>query len=652
VKLFTGREKELANLHKIITENPLKAKLTVISQITAVSGLGGIGKSELSRMYAQKYGHYYDNNVIWINAESYESMRESFISLLSNKLNICAKNVDGREKEIQLVVSEAYEYFSVKKCLFIFDNAEQLRTTQECNDGIDKFLPSLPSDANRPYILITSRNSEWGTHISVVQLDVFEESEAIEFIIRALSFESFDFENDSQPTIVDSERIETLGDVKELVNISERIGTLDDIKRLVNILQRFPLALQLAVSYIIEENKTMNIIGEIFTIGEYIDDFNKKEKKLLDFPFPDDNSDGYSKTVFTTWNITFDIIMRKKYGENAIKILNIISFFAPENIPTKMFDSRDEILCVQMLRRYSLLNLNLSASEINIHRLVQRVIQLKLTKESQIYFLKKAFQLIHSIDATKMPIYFSKHNFVITKDAIKNADSEIKEEMLSFAEKFVQDTFPNLLKKSESGALFELPKTLSDLNNLGNEFESQCNEIMPLLNEFHNCSDDILNQLNGLSYQDIERYQWAFNALENILQRVSQIRPSGMDSLTQNLYEVMANLIYNVGQIHCAQQMYQNIFEYQKEKLGGDNQHTLIMKNKLNEITLMLNRYNKMFDLYEGVYQENILKCPENKRQTLIAYHDLAVSIGKFNHNSSLKILQKVCDILTEPDLD
>ncbi|GFV23097.1 NB-ARC domain-containing protein [Trichonephila clavipes] len=74
VRLFTGRDEELGMLHDSLQRNP---KGAVISYITSISGPGGMGKSQLARKYACKYRRYYDGNVIWIDAENFEAMKDS-----------------------------------------------------------------------------------------------------------------------------------------------------------------------------------------------------------------------------------------------------------------------------------------------------------------------------------------------------------------------------------------------------------------------------------------------------------------------------------------------------------------------------------------------------------------------------------------------
>ncbi|WP_265027038.1 hypothetical protein [Wolbachia endosymbiont (group A) of Bombylius major] len=76
VKTFTGRRSELQKIYKELHKTTNEQ--AEVSQIVVISGLGGIGKSELARKYAYEYRKDYDGNVIWINAETQKDLEGSF----------------------------------------------------------------------------------------------------------------------------------------------------------------------------------------------------------------------------------------------------------------------------------------------------------------------------------------------------------------------------------------------------------------------------------------------------------------------------------------------------------------------------------------------------------------------------------------------
>jgi hypothetical protein len=291
VTSFTGRVRELKKLHEEVQRSveQNENRLTVISQITSISGLGGIGKSELARMYAHQHSQDYDENVIWINAETSGTLTESFQRLAKDELNIPTKSIDGQEKDISSIVREVYYYFSKKKSLFIFDNAVKLRTENK-DEGIDPFLPNHQSICqNEPYIIITSRNKEWGDQIKVLSIGTLREEEAVEFIKRELNISDETQENQAS--------------------------------QLAKKLQYFPLALQQAVAYIKQQNKVMQVSGNKFGINDYLNEFDLNTAKLLNFRFPDNNNNCYIKTTFITWEVTIEKIIKDENGQKALEVL-------------------------------------------------------------------------------------------------------------------------------------------------------------------------------------------------------------------------------------------------------------------------------------------------------------------------------------------
>ena len=365
VETFAGRKKELRDLHKKTQRNTEEGNtsITVISQIISVSGLGGIGKSSIARKYAQRYSKYYGGNVIWINAETYDSLKDSFYRL-AKKLKVDVeeeKNGQKQEREIKSIAEDVYKYFANKKSLFIFDNAEKYKTQTEKDEGIDKFLPlqSAPN-VNKPNIIITSRKQNWDKKIKVIELKIFSEEEAKEFIKKALEIR--DESKDKE------------------------------VKELAKELEYFPLALKQAVSYINDQK---------IEISEYIKEYKEEAKEMLDFGPPEGGTDSYTKTVYTTWKVTFGKIEQKDNGQQAIDILNMMAYFVPDSIAKSMFSKSGEVdrklrSAIQLLTSYSMVREEGEKQDIlDIHRLVQQVIRLELkTSGQEEETLRKALELL------------------------------------------------------------------------------------------------------------------------------------------------------------------------------------------------------------------------------------------------------------------
>jgi hypothetical protein len=229
-----------------------------------------------------------------------------------------------------------------------------LRTEKEGDEGIDRFLANCLSVGDeKPYIIITSRNQKWGETIKFLLLDTFTEEEAIEFIKKKLGIRD------------DSQEKETL--------------------QLAITLQYLPLALQQAVAYIKQTDEKLKYVEQKFRIADYLKRYEEKARKLLNYNFPEDNSNCYTKTTFITWEVTLEKIKQIKYGQQALEVLEIIAYFAFDNIPIKIFlelvkgDTEKLASMLQLPEKYSMFNLEQGV--INIHRLVQQVLRLRLQEQ-------------------------------------------------------------------------------------------------------------------------------------------------------------------------------------------------------------------------------------------------------------------------------
>jgi NB-ARC domain len=358
IQNFAGRVKLLKELHKMLILGRTTAVVPALSTLSidsmfdtpsilssgsqvSVSGLGGIGKTQLALRYAELYANAYDHNVLWINAETKENLFHSFHKL-ATKLGLETRNRYGQKKNMDGIIEEVYEYFSDRKSLFIFDNVENYR-------AIAAYLPKSML-GNKPTLLITSRYSHWEDIASVLSLDVFTEQESKELIKNSLGLQH----NHDDEKIIE----------------------------LNHLLQGLPLALQQAIAYI----KLRRSADASFSLNDYIELYKQASRELLDFDFSHYSNDPYLKTVFTTWRITLDKIQSDPIvGNDAIKVLSMIAYLDPDNISSSLFNywQNNHLVATifSLLKSYSMINLENQENKYTIHRLVQQVTRINLERD-------------------------------------------------------------------------------------------------------------------------------------------------------------------------------------------------------------------------------------------------------------------------------
>lgn len=221
-----------------------------------------------------------------------------------------------------------------------YDNALDYKT-------IKPFLPKTGG-----HVLLTTRNRQWPTKISVIDVNVMTKKDAVEAIIR-LSGRKLEKETSK-------------------------------IERLANILGYLPLAIAQASSYIKQNN---------ITFSKYSNLYDKYKLELLeDNPFTT-NIDHSPASI--TWNISFDTIAKESSVNNrvpiAIELLVVCSYLSPDSISRKLLlkwiqyahpelkESENLVLNehISLMWKYSMINYNDDKS-ISIHRLVQAVLQKQL----------------------------------------------------------------------------------------------------------------------------------------------------------------------------------------------------------------------------------------------------------------------------------
>lgn len=315
---FSSREEILESIH-INFETYAERQI-----IQVLSGIGGVGKTQIAIEYAYLFLDYY-SLIWWIKSETKQGIIDSFIELGRN-LDISDNDLNLDEEEKISVIIERLN--CIKKYLLIFDNAN-------CFSEIEKYLPK----SNTGFILITSRDNNWKIIGNVISVDVFTPQEAIIFL--------------NKRTLIDN--------LSGAEGLSKRLGFL-------------PLAMEQAAAYIV--NNALSFL-------DYIELFEKYKLKLFDLE--SSKPLNYAHTVTITSRLSLKRINNESSAQ-LLKIISFLDadsieleFFTNSEkiLPHPLSECiRNELQLREViweLKRYSLIKEG--AGKISIHRLLQEVIR-------------------------------------------------------------------------------------------------------------------------------------------------------------------------------------------------------------------------------------------------------------------------------------
>lgn len=165
--VFTGREKILADLAFALKTG----QATALSQPQAISGLGGIGKTQIALEYAYQHRQDYQA-VLWTLADTRESLVSGYATL-AELLKLPEKDEQDQAK----VVDAVKRWLTMEmQWLLILDNADDLAI-------IDDFLPS-PFGG---HILITTRARAMGKRAHRIEVETMPEEIGTLFLLRRAS---------------------------------------------------------------------------------------------------------------------------------------------------------------------------------------------------------------------------------------------------------------------------------------------------------------------------------------------------------------------------------------------------------------------------------------------------------------------------------
>jgi tetratricopeptide (TPR) repeat protein len=322
---FTGREETLSALRAALTQGQTAV-------LVALSGLGGIGKTQLALEYTYRYEAEYAG-VWWFRSEIPESLGGDYVTLAC-RLGL-SEAVRDEDEAISYV--DARLAASPKSWLLVYDNAES-----------PTLLKAFLSHTSHHHRIVTSRYAgDWGRVAKPVSVHPLLLEEAILFLRQRTGR--------NEPSVAET--------------LAEELG-------------RLPLALEQAAAY-------MNNTGR--SVAEYLALFQARRFALLSRKA--EHAD-YPDSVATTWTLSFERV--ESVSPAGAALLKFLSFLAPDGIPKTVITEGGDALppplseaakdaleldeAVAALRQHSLLEV--VDEDWSVHRLVQVVTRDRLGDEA------------------------------------------------------------------------------------------------------------------------------------------------------------------------------------------------------------------------------------------------------------------------------
>lgn len=350
---FTGRDDMLTTLEELVNQDGTAALTQTIS------GLGGIGKTQIAVEFCHRHRERYPFGIFWADASSADNLKASYHGFAVELGWIDSKVPVDEGAEAWLRRSR-----SAPGWLLVLDNADD-------PEQVDDLVPK----SAQGHVVITTRHAdpEWG--LAPLRVDVWPLADAVRFLAERSGRQDVRWAED-------------------LEDLAQGLGCL-------------PLALEQAGAYL----RQQPTVG----VHDYLDGFRRRkiaflEKKKSARPLRGD----YEHTVATTWSISFD-----RLEPAAGAALGAMAFLDPDEIPTDFFleffktDSDSDAVSLDLedpteiseqivapLRSYSLVEVVAgdATPSLRIHRLVQEVVLhgLSLSSDDELgSFFEKVHQALN-----------------------------------------------------------------------------------------------------------------------------------------------------------------------------------------------------------------------------------------------------------------
>ncbi|HYU73194.1 MAG TPA: FxSxx-COOH system tetratricopeptide repeat protein, partial [Ktedonobacteraceae bacterium] len=356
---FTGREKVMTYLHDKLTAGNTMA----LTQAQAISGLGGIGKTQTAIEYAYRYQHQY-RFVLWSSAATLETLLPDFVKLAD------LLQVPGRDPQNQPVTVAAIKNYLAQQrdWLLILDNADDVEMARD-------FLPI--GNKTNGHCILTTRAQALGTVAHAVQVEEMDRQEGTLLLLRRAKLLAEDIPLEQRKA----------ADRTHAEAIVEAVGGL-------------PLALDQIAAYIEETGSSLPDYLKLYQSRRQ-DLLRRRGRLVTDHP----------DTVATTWSLSFQKVEQENPA--AADLLRLCAFLAPDAIPEEIISEGAPDLgkvlapiaadplrlndAIEVLLKYSLVKRDAETKTLSMHRLVQVVLKDSMNRKVQRQYAERAVHAINRV---------------------------------------------------------------------------------------------------------------------------------------------------------------------------------------------------------------------------------------------------------------
>src|SRR5450755_530016 len=541
---FLGRESELVQVRQWLQVS----QATALSQPQAISGLGGIGKTQLALEYAYRYHQDY-MAVLWVRAESAEALISSYVAL-ATLLRLPER--DAKEQEVTVQAVKAWLQ-AHRGWLLILDNADELSL-------LPGFLPPVPGG----HLLLTTRATATGRLAHRLEIETLESEQGAILLLRRAGLVA----PDADLSLASPMEREVA------IHIAQEVGGL-------------PLALDQAGAYL--EETGMDLMSYWLMYQQQRDELLKKRGGLVaDHPEP----------VATTWSLSFQRIEKKNPA--AAALLRLCAFLAPDAIPEEILTADASVLgsvltpvaadafrlneAIEALRAYSLVRRDPKEKTLSIHRLVQAVVQDTLEKAERHSWAMRAMLAVNAAFPDVEHGTWPQCERLLTQALVAAQSIEHYQVISEEAGRVLNKIAAYLWDRARYAEAEPLYQRALHI------WEQQLGPAHP----------DVAHSLNGLA--NLYRKQSKYAEAEPLYQRALRIREQQLGpEHPQVAYPLsnLASLYHEQGKYVEAEPLYQRALRIREQQLGPEHPDVAYPLNGLASLYHEQGKYVEAEPLYQ-----------------------------------------------------